>query len=371
MKQTNKQPRIHHEPLMVFKLEDVFNKTIENVKGNIVYRIVHNNSGRSYVGITKNGLLARFNGHRRGYEKKYNHPLYNSINKYGIENFSAQILHICNSLEEMDRLEEESITYYKSFIGDFGFNKTRSGKDLGSLTTKQLSESVSNRNKLNWQDDSYRNHMIKYMNSPERIELAKNIITESNKKNAKLYRKYKIQNVLNLLKENKLFLTEYNYNSFIVSSIPSYRFAFENYPELFTKKQILDYKKHIKKYSLRDSENIKIIKDILKILNYNLEIFNEDNFNKYLKYYNNNFDKLLFTYQELFSKKFINKYSNTIDYKNKKDLLIIIKIKNFIKKLKELNLEINQINWNNHSLGIIKYETAIKRFPNLIKNYGG
>ena len=255
MKQINKQTDMHHhEPLMVFKLEDVFNKTIEDVKGNIVYRIVHNQSGKSYVGLTKNGLLKRFNGHRKGYENKDNNPLYNAINKYKIKKFSVEILAICDLLNEMDELETYYVNYFNSFIELGGYNLTINGKHITQLSSEQLSEHskrmwqdpkyrnklsnhLSNRNRKNWQNDSYREYMINILNSPENIEKSKQRLIQQNKDPKVILNQQigKIKNILSKLEELNLEINEINYNQFVKCGICRYHVAIIKYPELFDK----------------------------------------------------------------------------------------------------------------------------------------
>jgi hypothetical protein len=371
-KQENNQEQIelNHEPIMVFTLEDVFNKTIEDVKGNVVYRIVNDLDTKSYIGITKNGLLGRFYGHRKAYEYNLNHPLYNSIHKYGVKNFSVQILHICENIDEMDRLEEEYIDYYNSFIGDFGFNKTRSGKDFNSMTTKQKSEF----SKELWKNETYRKanlpnslkNLEKLNNDPAWKEKNRNKLISINKNPIIIKRQLegKIKKVLSKLSKLNLEINEQNYDLHKPNNAGSFRNAMEKHQNLFDHETIENYNKN--KLTTKARRNIREIHRTLSILKEkNLEI-NYINYNLNKPKNCRCYESVIINYPHLFPVKEYDKYKHY----SATDAMSISKSIFVINKLKDLNLEINEQNWQSNSIGIINYKNFIIRFPNILKDYG-
>ncbi len=63
-----------------------------------VYVITNNINNKQYVGKTNFSLQKRFQEHIRDskQQNKEHRPLYNAFNKYGIENFSIDVLEECS-----------------------------------------------------------------------------------------------------------------------------------------------------------------------------------------------------------------------------------------------------------------------------------
>lgn len=68
-------------------------------------------SGKSYIGLTKQGVMVRWNNHvRKAYKRvDYNHGLYNAIRKYGPSAFTLAVLADAKSKQEAQRLEKKYI----------------------------------------------------------------------------------------------------------------------------------------------------------------------------------------------------------------------------------------------------------------------
>lgn len=89
-----------------------------------IYKIVNDINDKIYIGKTEQSLEKRFKEHcrdakRKRYEKR---PLYNAMNKYGVEHFSIELI------EETDRPEEREmywIEYYDTY--HYGYNATLGG----------------------------------------------------------------------------------------------------------------------------------------------------------------------------------------------------------------------------------------------------
>ena len=86
-----------------------------------IYKITNLINNTSYIGHSKN-ILQRWNQHR--YDSKNKQlPLYREIRKYGIKNFSFEILEECK-IEELSNLEDYYINKYNSYIPNgYNYNK--------------------------------------------------------------------------------------------------------------------------------------------------------------------------------------------------------------------------------------------------------
>lgn len=89
-----------------------------------IYKITNDINDKIYIGKTEYSIEKRFKEHckdskREHYEKR---PLYNAMNKYGIEHFHIELI------EETDEPEEREI-YWIQYYGSFkyGYNATMGG----------------------------------------------------------------------------------------------------------------------------------------------------------------------------------------------------------------------------------------------------
>lgn len=152
----------------------------------IVYKHTCSLNGKSYVGITpkiavKNVsaeelMEKRWNGHCYSAFKGSDLVFHKAIRKHGIENFTHEILQICDSLEMVLRAEIVWIEALKCTIDDHGYNMTHGGE--GNLMTDivkekhRLATSVGTKlaladpivkqrhviaNKLSWESEDRRN----------------------------------------------------------------------------------------------------------------------------------------------------------------------------------------------------------------------
>jgi len=87
----------------------------------IIYLLSFPN-GKHYVGRTKNTLAQRLIEHKTRATKKYQHPLYHAINKYGWDNIIKTQLYNAKTEEELVLKELEYIIQYNSFYN--GYNLT-------------------------------------------------------------------------------------------------------------------------------------------------------------------------------------------------------------------------------------------------------
>ena len=112
-----------------------------------IYKITNNINGKCYIGQSVN-IEKRFNNHKiacnNPNDNGYKYPLYQAIRKYGIENFSFEILEECN-INDLDEREKFYIIKYNSYNN--GYNQTLGGKSnfVFSKLTKQQAEEIQNK----------------------------------------------------------------------------------------------------------------------------------------------------------------------------------------------------------------------------------
>lgn len=108
-----------------------------------IYCITNIITNHKYIGQSKN-IYRRFYEHKCACE---NIPLKNAINKYGVDNFSFEIIRAISeskiSSVLLDSLESFYIKKYKTMDRNFGYNRTSggcSGKTLSEETKKLISD---------------------------------------------------------------------------------------------------------------------------------------------------------------------------------------------------------------------------------------
>lgn len=95
----------------------------------VIYKITNKINNKCYIGQTiQKSVNNRWSRHKSDYRKKVNHPLYDSMNKYGIENFSFEIIYTANSIEELNKLEEQYIKDFNSLVPN-GYNLKMGGNN--------------------------------------------------------------------------------------------------------------------------------------------------------------------------------------------------------------------------------------------------
>lgn len=125
-----------------------------------IYKIINDINDKVYIGKTEFNIEKRFKEHCRDSKKGYeNRPLYNAMNKYGIEHFSIEEIEETNNPEER---EKYWIEYYGSF--KYGYNATIGGDgrpyldyDLVISTYKELKNATETAKKLGIYEESVRN----------------------------------------------------------------------------------------------------------------------------------------------------------------------------------------------------------------------
>jgi len=104
-------------------------------KFGVIYKITNHITNELYVGKTERSLETRKKQHIRA-SKKYNTKLYNAFNKFGIENFSFDIIEQCK-LVDLSAREVYWITEFDSF--NTGYNMTIGGEGVSSYQMTEFS----------------------------------------------------------------------------------------------------------------------------------------------------------------------------------------------------------------------------------------
>jgi len=136
----------------------------------IVYKITNKINGKIYIGQTVQDLNIRFNAHC--YKGSGCTKIYRAIRKYGKENFTIEIIEVCDSIESLNKAEEYWIKEYSSI--ENGYNLTTGGlnnkfsketKEKLSIIlkkrylTKEAKKKRSEESKKKWQNPKYRKLM--------------------------------------------------------------------------------------------------------------------------------------------------------------------------------------------------------------------
>lgn len=95
-----------------------------------IYKITNKVNGKIYIGQTKNSIKARFLEHCWSAYSKNNTNiiLYNSIRKYGVDNFVAEEIDVAYSKDELDDKERYWIKTLDSQNHDIGYNMCGGGE---------------------------------------------------------------------------------------------------------------------------------------------------------------------------------------------------------------------------------------------------
>lgn len=107
-----------------------------------IYKITNTTNNKVYVGQSVY-IQRRINAHKstafNGLDPSYNHPLYCSIRKYGVDNFLFEIIEEC-SIEKLNIREKFWIDYYDSMVPN-GYNLAY-GSSVVQRVTPEMVKSI-------------------------------------------------------------------------------------------------------------------------------------------------------------------------------------------------------------------------------------
>lgn len=135
-----------------------------------IYIIRNKVNDKVYIGQTVRGYLSRFKEHIDKIRKypKYDHPLYNSIRKYGVDKFYVELLKTCNSIEDLNYWEEFYIKEFNS-IAPNGYNLLPGGNNRkhNQLTKDKIKAEMAIRIQTKEFEDKCVKPLINYVKSNE------------------------------------------------------------------------------------------------------------------------------------------------------------------------------------------------------------
>ena len=150
-----------------------------------IYKITNLINNKVYIGQSKN-IEYRWKQHKNHpfniNNKDYDKRLYQAIRKYGLENFSFEILEECQ-IQELNNKEIYWIKYYDSANIDKGYNMTLGGQNSTpiKLTYEQVDKIIN----------LLKNSQISQQEIANQFNISQSVVSEIN--NGKLWIKDEIQ----------------------------------------------------------------------------------------------------------------------------------------------------------------------------------
>lgn len=126
-----------------------------------IYKITNKINGKAYIGQSIN-ITVRWNEHylcSNNLTDKNSSAIHFAISKYGIENFTFEVLALC-APEELDEAEMYFINYYKT-KGENGYNKTDGGESNPMIGEHNGNSKMTNEDVYNIRE-SYANGELKH-----------------------------------------------------------------------------------------------------------------------------------------------------------------------------------------------------------------
>jgi len=105
-----------------------------------IYKITNTINGMVYIGQSRR-INLRFKEHKSGERKQHNYFIHNAIDKYGVENFSFEIIEVCQ-IDQLNMLEIKYIAEYNSLKPN-GYNL-----ELGGNANKVVSDETKSKMSL-------------------------------------------------------------------------------------------------------------------------------------------------------------------------------------------------------------------------------
>ena len=111
-----------------------------------IYKITNNINQKVYIGQTIMAPMQRWQKHKSDGKLNKPYPLYNAMKKYGIDNFSFEVLEEV-SIEELNEKERYYINLYNSYINfenSNGYNATLGGSTGNHYFNPCVDEVIKN-----------------------------------------------------------------------------------------------------------------------------------------------------------------------------------------------------------------------------------
>lgn len=148
----------------------------------IIYKATNLVNGKVYIGQTVNTLKRRQVEHK-SQSKKGNFYFHRALRKHGIDNFSWEVLRLCDNLKSLNAWEQYYILYYNT-MGN-GYNLTSGG--MNYTRTKEMKLKMSQNHSKYWKGKKFsKEHRQKI----SKTNLNKKVSKKSRKKMSENNAKY-------------------------------------------------------------------------------------------------------------------------------------------------------------------------------------
>lgn len=170
---------------------------------NFIYKITNDINGKLYIGKTNRSIEIRFQEHIKVSKKEYkNRPLYDAMNKYGVNHFHIEQIDICETDEEASTKEIYWIAYYDTYRHGYNATLGGDGKQLLDLNEEEIIEK--------YQELKSKRAVGRYFNVDEKtirsILNKYNVPLIDNRKQIAMMKNNKILKVFSGRKEANIFL---------------------------------------------------------------------------------------------------------------------------------------------------------------------
>jgi group I intron endonuclease len=174
---------------------------MNNNKGKI-YKITNNKNGSVYIGCTINPLEKRFKEHlSRCFNSNYKSKLYNSIRKYGQDNFIIELIEECD-LNVIYEMEKKYIQEYDSYNN--GLNSTVGGEGCLGYTHSPETRLKISENTKNGNSHKGKTYDELYGDRAEEERLKRKISSTWDKMTEE-ERKVRVENIKNASRKNSKY----------------------------------------------------------------------------------------------------------------------------------------------------------------------
>ena len=141
----------------------------------LIYKITNKINNKIYIGKTIRSLNTRWQEHIRD-SRNYNTPLYLAMRKYGLENFSIEIIQDdITSVEQLNSLEQYYIQLYNSASHENGYNVALGGNG-GRVTSKLTEEDINQIIKILSDSES----LLSYSEIGKKFNISSSVIEQIN-----------------------------------------------------------------------------------------------------------------------------------------------------------------------------------------------
>lgn len=108
----------------------------------IIYKITNLVNSKILIGQTTRTLKRRWSEYQSDARNRPKRAIEHAINKYGVENFTIEVVDMCDDLDDLNKKEINWISHFNSTCRDIGYNVESGGNNspVAESTREKLSE---------------------------------------------------------------------------------------------------------------------------------------------------------------------------------------------------------------------------------------